>query len=242
MVGSLKQQVIAKLVSTYIPLLSVLLSIKTLTIYYSLMVEKTSSLFMKIVVALLCLFALKVVDAWFIYLKMASVSNYNSPKGQVMRSTVLRRDHRQAQAGEWNDVWTFPANPINNISGGQNGWSDIRQVCFFNQLTKMYWSIRKAFIIMEFSTSLKKRSVSMGWNGLSDKANMFLWLRLWMNNSCTRSTPPSSTCWCAPGTKRSVFSEIWQRKICSPCRARLCLFHNCCSPFQIRLLWKNDHV
>ena len=104
MVGSLKQQVIAKLVSTYIPLLSVLLSIKTLTIYYSLMVEKTSSLFMKIVVALLCLFALKVVDAWFIYLKMASVSNYNSPKGQVMRSTVLRRDHRQAQAGEWNDV------------------------------------------------------------------------------------------------------------------------------------------
>ena len=77
---------------------------KTLTIYYSLMVEKTSTLFMKIMVAMLCLLVLKVIDAWFIYLKILSVSNQSSHRGQVLRATVLRRDQRQAQAGVWNYV------------------------------------------------------------------------------------------------------------------------------------------
>ena len=102
MFGTLKGQVIARLISTYIPLLSILLSMKTLTIYYSLMVEKTSSLIMKIVVAMLCLLVLKVIDAWFIYLKI--LSNQSSHRGQVLRATVLRRDQRQAQAGVWNYV------------------------------------------------------------------------------------------------------------------------------------------
>ena len=104
MFKTLKGQVIARLISTSVPLLSVLLSMKTLTIYYSLMVERTSTLFMKILVALLCLLILKVVDAWFIYLKMVSVSNHNSQRSQVLRATVLRRDQRQAQTEEWNDV------------------------------------------------------------------------------------------------------------------------------------------
>ena len=77
---------------------------KTLTIYYSLMVEKTSTLFMKITVAMLCLLILKVIDAWFIYLKILSVSNHSSQRGQVLRANVLRRDQRQAQAGVWNYV------------------------------------------------------------------------------------------------------------------------------------------
>ena len=104
MFKTLKGQVIVRLISTSVPLLSVLLSMKTLTIYYSLMVERTSTLFMKILVALLCLLILKVVDAWFIYLKMVSVSNHNSQRSQVLRATVLRRDQRQAQTEEWNDV------------------------------------------------------------------------------------------------------------------------------------------
>ena len=104
MLGQLKGQVIARLISTCVPILSILLSIKTLTIYYSLLVEKTSTLFMKTVVALLCLIILKVMDAWFIYLKIVSVSNQSSPRGQVLRATVLRRDHRQAKTREWNDV------------------------------------------------------------------------------------------------------------------------------------------
>ena len=104
MLGMLKGQITARLISTCVPILSVLLSIKTLTIYYSLMVEKTSTLFMKTVVALLCLIILKVIDAWFIYLKIVSVSNHSSPRGQVLRATVLRRDQRQAQTTEWNDV------------------------------------------------------------------------------------------------------------------------------------------
>ena len=104
MLGQLKGQVIARLISTCVPILSILLSIKTLTIYYSLLVEKTSTLFMKTVVALLCLIILKVMDAWFIYLKIVSVSNQSSPRGQVLRATVLRRDHRQAKTREWNDA------------------------------------------------------------------------------------------------------------------------------------------
>ena len=102
MFGTLKGQVIARLISTYIPLLSILLSMKTLTIYYSLMVEKTSTLFMKIMVAMLCLLVLKVIDAWFIYLKI--LSNQSSHRGQVLRATVLRGDQRQARAGVWNYV------------------------------------------------------------------------------------------------------------------------------------------
>ena len=101
MFEKLKGQVIAMLISTYIPLLSILLSMKTLTIYYSLMVEKTSSLFMKIMVAMLCLLILKVIDAWFIYLKIFSVSNQSS---KVLRATVLIRDQRQGQAGVWSYV------------------------------------------------------------------------------------------------------------------------------------------
>ena len=104
MFGTLKGQVIARLISTYIPLLSILLSMKTLTIYYSLMVEKTSTLIMKIVVAMLCLLVLKVIDAWFIYLKILSVSNQSSQRGQVLRATVIRGDQRQARAGVWNYV------------------------------------------------------------------------------------------------------------------------------------------
>ena len=77
---------------------------KTLTIYYSLMVEKTSTLLMKLMVAMLCLLVLKVIDAWFIYLKILSVSNHSSQRGQVLRANVLRRDQRQAQAGVWNYV------------------------------------------------------------------------------------------------------------------------------------------
>ena len=77
---------------------------KTLTIYYSLMVEKTSTLLMKLMVAMLCLLVLKVIDAWFIYLKILSVSNQSSHRGQVLRATVLRGDQRQAQAGVWNYV------------------------------------------------------------------------------------------------------------------------------------------
>ena len=108
MFGTLKGQVIASVISTSVPLLSILLSMKTLTIYYTLMVEKTSTLFMKILVALLCLLILKVIDAWFIYLKMVSVSDHRSQSGQVLRATKLRRDQRQAaQIGEWNNVWIF---------------------------------------------------------------------------------------------------------------------------------------
>ena len=74
---------------------------KTLTIYYSLMVEKTSTLFMKIMVAMLCLLFLKIIDAWFIYLKIFSVSNQSS---KVLRATVLIRGQRHAQAGVWSYV------------------------------------------------------------------------------------------------------------------------------------------
>ena len=93
---SLKGKIVAKLVADYLPLLSLLLSMKTLTIYYSLMVDKTSTLFLKIVVAIFCLLLLKVVDAWFVYLKLVSVSNFNSKKGRVWRSAKLRTELRRA--------------------------------------------------------------------------------------------------------------------------------------------------
>ena len=92
MFQSLKGKIVAKLVADYLPLLSLLLSMKTLTIYYSLMVDKTSTLFLKIVVAVFCLLLLKVVDAWFVYLKIVSVSNFNSKKGRVWRSAKLRTE------------------------------------------------------------------------------------------------------------------------------------------------------
>ena len=96
---SLKGKIVAKLVADYLPLLSLLLSMKTLTIYYSLMVDKTSTLFLKIVVAIFCLLLLKVVDAWFVYLKIVSVSNFNSKKGRVWRSAKLRTELRRALYG-----------------------------------------------------------------------------------------------------------------------------------------------
>ena len=106
MFSTLKGQVIVRLISTSVPLLSILLSIKTLAIYYSLMVDKTSTLFMKILVALLCLLILKVIDAWFIYLKMVSVSNPSSQRGKMWRASLLRIDQRKAaaQTGNWNHV------------------------------------------------------------------------------------------------------------------------------------------
>lgn len=106
MFAMLKGQVIVRLISSSVPLLSMLLSMKTLTIYYSLMVEKTTTLFVKILVAALCLLILKVIDAWFIYLKITSVSNPTSQRGKMWRATLLRRDQRQAAAqfGDWNHV------------------------------------------------------------------------------------------------------------------------------------------
>ena len=203
MFGTLKGQVIASVISTSVPLLSILLSMKTLTIYYTLMVEKTSTLFMKILVALLCLLILKVIDAWFIYLKMVSVSSHKSQSGQVLRATKLRRDQRQAaQIGEWNNVWIFVHNlqptilyimRTNQFRGGklvrliwsQKNSSNYSRVphatelagpSFYVSLTKLLWK----------RTATERNSLALGQNGLYDKANMFLWLRLWnwMENSC----------------------------------------------------------
>ena len=70
---------------------------------------------------------------------------------------------------------------------------------------------------------------------IRNKASMFLWLRLWME-FLPPSTPPSSACWCVPGIK-SYNHEVMHVMHCLPCKVHLCLFHNCCNPFQIRHLY-----